>query len=90
MKNEDSQANNIAFHSQFESGIKTSTNINSVVLTNNEDVEPDKEKKDDYDKLEKNYNLLHATWKELNQDYIVIKTKNVTPLEENSHIKCLV
>ncbi|KAI5677945.1 hypothetical protein M9H77_08895 [Catharanthus roseus] len=83
---EDSQANNVAFHSQLESSNKSPTWDNSVVLTNSEDVELDK---DDYNKLEEVYNLLYTTWKNLDQEYTVVKAKNVKLLEENLHINAL-
>lgn len=82
---EDSQANNVVFHPQFEPGNKPRTHVSTINLTNNIIDEFDK-KKVDCDKLQETYNLLYATWMELNKDYFEVKAENKNLLEENTRM----
>ncbi|KAI5664831.1 hypothetical protein M9H77_24154 [Catharanthus roseus] len=72
--NEDSQANNVVFHSQFELGKKTSTCVNFSCFNSEKML---------------NLTEMRMTMTSLRRNYIVIKTENVKLLEENSHINAL-
>ncbi|KAI5670880.1 hypothetical protein M9H77_11244 [Catharanthus roseus] len=81
---EDSQVNNIAFHSQYESDNKTLTCVNMYALTNSEDVDPNRKEAENVKLLEK-ISQVSVLCQKLKQDLQQITTqheKTVGKLEE--------